>query len=170
MPTRSPISVRQGGLAAPARTQPIACRRQPRPSKMFSLKNEGIAVLCTTCGSAVLKFRIHSAPADSLSLTGGRALQSRTPAVARACGPWKRVRSAETGISRRRGSYRRQCLCWAKFQYRSADAVRGSQLLPPGNAAVGRAHQAKPSTFRCSFQVSGRRECASSLSAVRSRG
>ena len=30
--------------------------------------------------------------------------------------------------------------------------------------------QAKPSTLRCSCQPSGRRECASSLSAVRSRG
>jgi len=30
--------------------------------------------------------------------------------------------------------------------------------------------QAKPSTVRCSCQPSGRRECASSLSAVRSRG
>jgi len=30
--------------------------------------------------------------------------------------------------------------------------------------------QAKPSTVRCSCQASGRRECASSLSAVRSRG
>jgi hypothetical protein len=30
--------------------------------------------------------------------------------------------------------------------------------------------QAKPSTVRCSCQPSGRRECTSSLSAVRSRG
>jgi hypothetical protein len=32
------------------------------------------------------------------------------------------------------------------------------------------ATQAKPSTLRCSCQPSGRRECASNLSAVRSRG
>ena len=45
----------------------------------------------------------------------------------------------------------------------------------PGVSARGRscefgAGQTNPSTVRCSCQASGRRECASSLSAVRSRG
>src|SRR6516164_6657883 len=47
---------------------------------------------------------------------------------ARVCGPWEGVRSAETGIGRRYGAYRRQCLCRVKFQYRSAsDAVHDSR-------------------------------------------
>jgi hypothetical protein len=44
----------------------------------------------------------------------------------RVCGPWQAAQSPETGIARRHGAERRQCLCWAKFQYRSAgDLVEG---------------------------------------------
>src|SRR6516165_3852383 len=44
------------------------------------------------------------------------------------CRPWEVARSAETGIGRRHGADRRQCLCWAKFQYRSAgDVVQGGR-------------------------------------------
>src|SRR5215469_7893739 len=41
--------------------------------------------------------------------------------------------SAETGIVRRHGAYRRQCLCWAKFQYRGANDVvrRGRSSCHP---------------------------------------
>ena len=91
---------------------------------------------------------------------------------ARVCRPWEVVRSAETGIGRRYGAYRRQCLCWVKFQYRSAsDLIQaGRSSCRPAMLRNGLAGQAKPSTLRCSCQVSGSRECASSLSAVRSRG
>jgi len=93
------------------------------------------------------------------------------PLFARVCGPWEVARSAETGIGRRHGAYRRQCLYWAKFQYRSAsDVVQGGRRSCRAEAGVELAGQAKPSTARCSSQASGRRECASSLSAVRSRG
>ena len=95
---------------------------------------------------------------------GGRELRL----FARVCRPWEVVRSAETGIGRRHGGYRRQCLCCANFQYRSAGDV-GSGGRSSCRAKLVLA-QAKPSTVRCSCQVSGRRECASSLSAVRSRG
>src|ERR1700751_4384884 len=49
---------------------------------------------------------------------------------ARVRGPWEVVRSAETGIGRRYGAYRRQCLCWVKFQYRSA-----SDLIQAGRSS-----------------------------------
>src|SRR5262252_1002300 len=56
-----------------------------------------------------------------------------------------------------------------KFQYRSAsDVVRGGSALPPAKLVLAQPGQAKPSTVRCWCQVSGRRECTSSLSAVRS--
>ena len=42
---------------------------------------------------------------------------------ARVCGRGEVARSAETGIGRRPGANWRQCLCWAKFQYRSASDV-----------------------------------------------
>ena len=47
---------------------------------------------------------------------------------ARVCGPWEVARSPETRIGRRPGADRRQCLCWAKFQYRGAsDVVQGGR-------------------------------------------
>src|SRR5215468_8995023 len=52
------------------------------------------------------------------------ARRGREPRLfARMSGPWEVVRSAETGIGRRHGTYWRHCLSWAKFQYRSARAV-----------------------------------------------
>src|SRR5215468_11892768 len=57
------------------------------------------------------------------------ARRGREPRLfARMSGPWEVVRSAETWIGRRHGTYWRQCLCWAKFQYRSAsDVVQGGR-------------------------------------------
>ena len=43
-------------------------------------------------------------------------------------------------------------------------------VLPLSESDIGSADQPKPSRVRCSCQASGRRECASSWSAVRSRG
>src|SRR6516165_12007054 len=52
------------------------------------------------------------------------ARRGREPRLfARVCGRCEVARSAETGIGRRHGADRRQCLCWAKFQYRSASDV-----------------------------------------------
>ena len=99
--------------------------------------------------------------------------RGREPGLfARVCGSWEVARSAETGIGWRHRASRRQCLCWAKLQYRSAsDVVQdGCSCCRSAMLSIGSAGQAKPSTLRCSCQVSDRRECASSLSAVRWRG
>ena len=53
---------------------------------------------------------------------------------ARVCRRCEVVRSAETGTVRRHGLYRRQCLCRAKFQYRSAsDLVQGGRRFAEGS-------------------------------------
>src|SRR6516162_1107163 len=77
----------------------------------------------------------------------------------RVCGAGAGGRSAETGMARCQGADLREYLCRAKFQYRSVDEAAAECMA-----------QVKPSAVRCSCQPSGRRECASSLSAVRSRG
>ena len=127
----------------------------------------------------VLEVRIHLPPANSPSLarfllpvsksrqlprrararpggTAGRDAQnsstSRQPPVISLSGPIP-VPQCRLGGSR----------AWFHWH-----AKRGRVRVTKG-LRVGPA-QAKPSTARCSRQVSGRRECASSLSAVRSRG
>ena len=52
------------------------------------------------------------------------ARRGRGPRLfARVCGPWEVARSVETATGWRHGAYRRECLCRAKFQYRSASDV-----------------------------------------------
>jgi hypothetical protein len=112
--------------------------------------------------SRVLEVRIHSPPADSLGLAQTRPLQVEKAAVPRGCVP---LRSAETRCTGRNCANRRCYLCRGVFQYRSAADVIGQprpQVSSPGSIS-----QAKPSRARCSCQASGRREWASSLSAVR---
>ena len=117
-----------------------------------------------------LTVRIHFPPADSPSLAQTRPLPVEKPAVPRGCA--LAARSAETRRGCRDRANRRYYLCRAIFQYRSAGDVIGQRRAAtwPEAACCGSISQAKPSTVRCSCQASGRRECASSLSAVRSRG
>ena len=130
-------------------------------------------------GARVLEVRIHLPPADSPSLAGFLLPVSESRQLPRGA----RVRPGGTagrdaqGSStsrqlpvmslsgsipvpqRRRGGSRPWLHCCAK-RGRVSD-VTGSGFGPA---------QAKPSTARCSCQVNGRCECASSLSAVRSGG
>ena len=131
----------------------------------------------------VLEVRIHLPPAESLCLAGFRPPTPRSRAFSagvqggaggavgrdrRYSMTWRRL----AGISlpghipvpqcRRCGS--QQCRHWPASE---VGLPRGVAISVSFYCA---ATQAKPSTVRCSCQPSGRRECASSLSAVRSRG
>src|SRR5215467_3417996 len=82
---------------------------------------------------------------------------------ARMCGPRETVRSAETRIGRRYGAYRRQCLCWAKFQYRSAsDVSDGSAALAVRRSCdwVSRSREAehRPLLVPCQWQTGVRQQ------------
>jgi hypothetical protein len=129
------------------------------------------------------RVRILLPPADSLCLAGFRRPTPRSrpfPAGVRggaggAVGrdrrdavTWRRLAriSLPGQISvpqcRRCGS--QQCRQWPASEVR---LPRGAAISVSFYCATA---QARPSTVRCSCQPSGRRECASSLSAVRSRG
>jgi hypothetical protein len=120
---------------------------------------------------AELTFRIHSAPAVSPSLTGSSAPRSRTAAFRGG------LRAIGGGAVGRDGDGLRygtpigdNVSAWPNSS--TAVPVMSSKVV----AAFAErswswlSRQAKPSTLRCSCQVSGRRECASNLSAVKSRG
>ena len=84
---------------------------------------EAVAYLPGTNGSNPIPSSGESGLSQEVTRRGREARLS-----ARVCGPWEVVRSAETGIGRRYGAYRRQRLCRGKFQYRSAsDAVQDSR-------------------------------------------
>ena len=117
-----------------------------------------------------------------VSCTAGRQPRWRThwksramvenPGFWRGCsgdGKWRR--SAETRMVRRHSGLAATMSLPGQIPVPRChdDSPRWLQLLP-SEAGLGSAGQAKLSTVRCSCQVSGRRECASSLSAVRSRG
>ena len=74
------------------------------------------------------KVRIHLPPADSPSLTANSAPRSRTPAFRAGVRAMGGGAVGRDRMGLRHGAYRRQCLCWAKFQYRSAsDVVQGGR-------------------------------------------
>ena len=113
---------------------------------------------------------VKDEPIETAAVRRIPALRLREPRLsARVCGPWEVVRSAETGIGRRPGAYRRQCLCWAKFQYRSAsDVVQVvAALAERGWSWLSRSSEAEHPPLLVPGER--RRERASSLSAVRSR-
>jgi len=62
---------------------------------------------------------------QTVRLSRELACRGRKPGrFPRVCGPWQAAQSPETGIARRHGAERRQCLCWAKFQYRRRSGRR----------------------------------------------
>jgi hypothetical protein len=135
-----------------------------------------------TSRARVLEVRIQSPPADSPSLAGFLIPVSKSGLLPR------RARSRPGGTAGRdtQGpSTSRQLPVTSlsslipvpRCRRRGLGTVRhrstASALLVTCRCWLGVAPdraQAKPSTVRCSGQPSGRRECASSLSAVRSRG
>ena len=91
-----------------------------------------------------------------------RSKNPRFRAGVRRCGRQRRA-----GVSRDRAK-RRCYLCRAIFQYRSAGNVIGQRRAATWpKLLLWSISQAKPSRTCCSCQASGRREWASSLSAVR---
>jgi len=106
--------------------------------------------------------RIRFPPVESPRLAGFCPPTARSRLFARVCGPGRCSAVSRDGYRAVHGADRREYLCRAKFQYRSVDEAVASMNSDRA--------QAKPSTDRCSCQASGRRECASSLSAVKSRG
>ena len=106
--------------------------------------------------------RIRFPPAESPRLTGFCPPTARSRLFR--AGVW--VRQVQRGQQRRvsRGAWRRPAGMSLSGQIPVPRPRCGGGLMNSDRA------QAKPSTDRCSCQASGRRECASSLSAVKSRG
>ena len=147
-------------------------RGQVEATTSEALAMSGCSRYARLSHAAVLQVRIHFPPADSPSLTGSSAPRLKTPAFragvramgGRAVGrDWDRLATWRLLATM-------SLLGEIPVPQPERCDPRRPQLLPPGKAVVGSAGQAKPSTIRCSCQASGRRECASSLAAVRSRG
>jgi hypothetical protein len=131
----------------------------------------------------VLEVRIHLPPADSPSLAGCLLPVWENPAVAAGwAGPAKRlgrqrrtklVKIAPTADNISVGPYFSTAMPPARFGDSGDTGPQQARWLVTCRCWLGvdadRA-QVMPSTIRCSCQPSGRRDCASSLSAVRSRG
>ena len=126
----------------------------------------------------VLEVRIHLPPADSPSLSGFRLRSWKSPGFrqcrgeAKRHGRQRRARSSNIALMNGGVSVGRY-FSTAVSPMRFAPVGRRRQArLRPSRCTVAPSGpaQAKPSTARCSRQPSGIRECASSLSAVRSGG
>jgi hypothetical protein len=122
----------------PQRRSRLLLRRRPRPSNRWHLDEMSRVVAAVACGftprsvrgvaaGAEPEVRIHLPPADSPSLSRSHFRASRTRAF-----PAGVRGSLDDGVSRDAAGFplranRRQCLCRAIFQYRSAaDAVSGN--------------------------------------------
>ena len=108
-----------------------------------------------------LRVRIQFPPAESPRLARFSPPTTRSRLFARV---W--ARQVPRGQQRRvsRGAWRRPAGISLSGQIPVPRRRCGGGLMNSDRAQV------KPSTDRCSYQASGRRECASSLSAVKSRG
>jgi len=102
-------------------------RRAPRGAPLHGGRQRQIRGSVPSHGARVLEVRIHLPPADSPSLSRSHFRASRTRAF-----PAGVRGSLDDGVSRDAAGFplranRRQCLCRAIFQYRSAaDAVGGN--------------------------------------------
>ena len=120
---------------------------------------------------------------ESMSHTD-QAAAGREPRLSRGCAPlgWRRGRQRRAGRSSMAlknsnvsvGPYSSTAMLPARVGDSTTPGPQKAASLGTRRCRLGVerglwAH-VKPSTVRCSCQVSGRRECASSLSAVRSRG